>query len=121
MIESKAGADAKILVAEGIKQAAIVTAEGEKQAAILKAEGEAKGISNIAVSLSTADGQTAAKQRLAEQYIWNLSEMSKHSNLIIVPDKPNDINGVLANAMAVGSAITDNVKVTQTQANGALA
>ena len=33
-----------------------------------------------------------------------LAEMAKQANMIIVPDKPNDISGVLATAMAVGQS-----------------
>ena len=46
-------------------------------------------------------GQQAMVQRLAERYVGELAEMAKHAQLVIVPDKPNDISGVLATALSV--------------------
>ena len=40
-------------------------------------------------------------QRLADKYVSELAEMAKQSNLVIVPDRPNDISGVVATAMGM--------------------
>ena len=40
-------------------------------------------------------------QQLAEKYVGELAEMAKQSKLVIVPDRPNDVSGVLATAMGV--------------------
>ena len=45
-------------------------------------------------------------KRLAEQYVGELAAMAKNSNMLIVPDKPNDITGVLATAMSLGKTVT---------------
>ena len=48
----------------------------------------------------------AMAERLAEQYVGELAAMAKNSNMLIVPDKPNDITGVLATAMSLGKTVT---------------
>ena len=40
-------------------------------------------------------------QRLAEKYVAELAEMAKQSNMVIVPDRPNDLAGVVATAMGM--------------------
>ena len=40
-------------------------------------------------------------QNIAEKYVGELAEMAKQSKLVIVPDRPNDVSGVLATAMGV--------------------
>ena len=40
-------------------------------------------------------------QQLAEKYVGELAEMAKQSKLVIVPDRPSDVSGVLATAMGV--------------------
>jgi len=97
-------AAAQMIAATADADAMLLRAEGMKAAAIKKAEGEAEGIKKISDALSSETGASAAQQRLAEQYISQYADMSKNANTIIVPDKPNDISGVLATAMAVGKS-----------------
>merc|ERR1719377_465296 len=99
-------ADAKIIRARGLADAERVRAEGDKVAKQLRAEGEADGIRALADAISSKGGTDAMSQRIAEQYVTNLGEMAAKSNMIIVPDKPNDLAGVVATALSVG----DNVK-----------
>ena len=44
-------------------------------------------------------------QRIAEQYVGQLGLMARESNMIIVPDKPNDLSGVVATALSIGDSI----------------
>merc|ERR1719326_1573575 len=105
-INAKAAADAEIIRARGLADAERVRAEGDKVAKQLRAEGEADGIRALADAISSKGGSDAMSQRIAEQYVSNLGEMAAKSNMIIVPDKPNDLAGVVATALSVG----DNVK-----------
>lgn len=97
-------AAAQMIAATADSDAMLLRAEGMKAAAIKKAEGEAQGIKMISDALSSESGASAAQQRLAEQYISQYAEMSKNANTIIVPDKPNDISGVLATAMSISKS-----------------
>merc|ERR1712146_372509 len=97
---ARGGAAALMIAAEAERDAALLRAEGAKQSEIRKAVGEA---------LASESGSAAAQQRLAEQYVAKFSEMARESNLIIVPDKPNDITGVIASAMSVGNSIKTTV------------
>ena len=47
-------------------------------------------------------------QRLADKYVSELAEMAKQSNLVIVPDRPNDISGVVATAMGMFDQVKQN-------------
>ena len=41
-------------------------------------------------------GRDAMVQQLANRYVGELADMAKNSSMVIVPDKPNDISGVVA-------------------------
>lgn len=98
-------AAALMIAAAAESDAALLKAEGAKQSEIKKAEGEAEGIRLVGDALSSKSGSSAAQQRLAEQYVNKFSDMARDSNLVIIPDKPNDVSGVIASAMSVGNAI----------------
>ena len=42
-------------------------------------------------------------QNIAEKYVGELASMARESNMIIVPDNPNDVSSVLSTAMAIGA------------------
>ena len=98
--------EAKINVAEGVKQEAIKGSEGEKTKRINEAEGRSKEIELIA--LATAEGiwQIAAIQepggkeavnlRVAEQYLKEFGNLAKVNNTMILPSNLTDIAGVVA-------------------------
>merc|ERR1712159_553596 len=69
-------------------------AEANAESTRLAAQATADGLRAIAVAVSEPGGQDAMVQRLAEKYVGELAEMAKNSNLVIVPDRPNDISGV---------------------------
>lgn len=110
LVESKAEADAVRIEAEGAANAVEIKAKADKHASILRAEGEAKGIEKVGEAVGSETGIIAMQQHLAETYLNQLADMSKNSNMVIVPDKPNDISAVLATAMSIGSTIGNNKK-----------
>ena len=104
-ISAKAHADGEIIKARGIAEAEKVKAEGDKIAMQMRAEGEADGIRALATAISSQGGTEAMSQRIAEQYVTNLGKMSQSSNMIIVPDRPNDLAGVVTTALTIGDTI----------------
>jgi len=130
VLESEGYRQRLINQSEGDRQSAINSAQGEAEAIRLRAEAEAESIKLLAeaqavmtrvhaeatadglrvvgAALGTPGGKEAMVQRLAEKYVGELANMAKESNMIVVPDKPNDISGVLATAMAVGQAAQKN-------------
>merc|ERR1719321_2420827 len=114
---------AEVLESEGYRQRLINQSEGERQGAINAAQGQAEairvkaqaqaesvrmmaeanadGLRAIAAAVESPGGQSAVQQQLAQTYLSELAEMAKQANMIIVPDKPNDVNGVLATAMSL--------------------
>ena len=47
----------------------------------------------------------AITQRLAEAYIKEIPAIAKQARMIVVPDKPNDVAGVVATAMAIAGEV----------------
>lgn len=105
-ITAEAEQRAEVIRAKGKATALEVEAEGAKRAEMLRAEGEAAGINSIATSISAEGGQVAMTQRIAESYVMQLGEMSKNSNMIIVPDRPNDVSGVVSTALSIAQSIS---------------
>lgn len=123
VLESQGYRERMINQSEGERQSAINAAEGESESIRLRAVAEAEsirllaeahagstrmhaeatadGLKAIAAALQSPGGKEAMVQRLAEKYVSELGEMAKQSNMVIVPDKPNDIAGVVATAMGV--------------------
>lgn len=128
VLESEGYRQRLINQSEGERQSAINSAQGEAEAIRLSAqanadsiklladaqalstrmhaEATADGLRAIATAIDTPGGRDAMVQRLAEKYVGELAEMAKQSNLVIVPDRPNDVSSVIATAMAVGGANT---------------
>lgn len=128
VLESEGYRQKKINESEGERQSAINSAQGEAEsmrlraiaeadmikaiaeaqaaATRLAAEATADGLRSISAAVSEPGGQDAMVQRLAEKYVSELAEMAKASNMVIVPDRPNDLAGVVTTAMG----IFDNVK-----------
>lgn len=89
--------------ATGIRLLAEAQAESTRLAALASAD----GLRAIAAAVAAPGGQAAVAQRLAESYIAAVPEMAKHARMVIVPDRPNDIAGVVATALAISKAHTD--------------
>ena len=125
VLESEGYRQRLINQSEGGRQSAINTAQGEAESIRLRAVSEAEsvtllaqahaestrlhaaatadGLRQVAGALEAPGGEAAMVQRLAEKYVAELAEMAKASNMIIVPDRPNDLSGVLATALGVYS------------------
>lgn len=123
VLESQGYRERLINQSEGERQGAINKAQGEAESIRLRATAEADqirllaeanaastrlaaeatadGLRSIALAVSQPGGQDAMVQRLAEKYVGELAEMAKASNMIIVPDRPNDLSGVVATAMGM--------------------
>lgn len=108
-IAAQGEADAALVRAEGAAEAAKVEAAGQKAAELLRSEGEAGGIRFIAEALQAPGGDNAMAQRLGSTYVNQLSSMAQSSNLVIVPDRPNDVSGVLTTAMGLSSQISEHI------------
>jgi len=108
-IAAQGDADAALVRAEGAAEAAKVEAAGQKAAELLRSEGEAGGIRSIAEALQEPGGDNAMAQRLGNTYVNQLSSMAQNSNLVIVPDRPNDVSSVLTTAMGLSSQISQGI------------
>jgi len=123
VLESEGYRQRLINQSEGDRQSAINQAQGEAESIRLKAVAEAEsvtllaqaeaertrlhasatadGLRQVALALESDGGQQAMVQRLAERYVSELAEMAKNSQMVIVPDRPNDLSGVLATALGI--------------------
>lgn len=119
-IESQGRADSEIIRSRALAESERIKAETDKTAEILRGEGTAEatrlhatatsdGLRSVAKAIEAPGGQAAMVQRLAEQYVVQLPEMAKASKMMIVPDKPNDVNGVLATALSMTSVVGRSV------------
>lgn len=110
--ESEGDKQAKINRAEGDKQEAIARSEGEKQRRINEAQGSAaeielvavataKGITEIARSITAEGGMNAVNLRIAEQYLTEFGKLAKTNNTMIVPADLSDIAGVISGITSV--------------------
>merc|ERR1712039_60963 len=116
-IESQGNADSEIIRARADGEAVRIKAESDKQAEILRGEGLAQrtrlhaeatsaGLEAVGRVVEQPGGREAMVQRLAEQYVTELPEMAKASKMMIVPDKPTDVSGVVATALSMTQAIS---------------
>ena len=71
------------------------------------------GSSSGAAAVAEPGGQEAMVQRLAEKYVSELAEMAKHSNVMIVPDRPNDLSAVVGTAMGLHGELTAKARATK--------
>jgi len=83
-------------------------AEAEALSTRMAAEATADGLRHIAEAVSAEGGRDAMVQRLAEKYVGELAEMAKSSNMVIVPDRPNDLSAVVATAMGVYGKVSES-------------
>merc|ERR1719269_258281 len=86
---------------KSLASGAVASAEAEK----LRAEGRAEGLKAVSDALTASGGEQAMVQNIAEKYIASLSTMANTANMIIVPDKPNDVSGVVTTALALGKQV----------------
>jgi len=89
------------IAAEAEAARVTIEAKGVADADVIKAEAHAAGIRAVATAVQEKGGQHAMAQRIAEMYIGELSGMAKNSKMMIVPEKPNDVAGVLTTALGI--------------------
>jgi regulator of protease activity HflC (stomatin/prohibitin superfamily) len=132
VLESQGLREKMINESEGQRRSAINKAQGEAESTRLEAAAKAEQIKLLAeanalstrqAAEATADslrviakavvepgGQDAMVQRLAETYVAQLADMAKHSKMVIVPDRPNDLAGVLTTAMGIAGTVQSEIK-----------
>jgi regulator of protease activity HflC (stomatin/prohibitin superfamily) len=112
ILESEGDRDSKINRAEGLKQETIKASEATKQKQINEAEGQAsailavatataKGLSEVAASLSAKGGAEAARLRVAEDWVQQFGKLARATNSMIIPANAADVGSVLATAFGV--------------------
>merc|ERR1719156_216387 len=93
------------IAAEADAAALRIRAEADAEAEKLRAEGRAEGLKAVSDALTASGGEQAMVQNIAEKYIASLSTMANTANMIIVPDRPNDVAGVVTTALALGKQV----------------
>mmetsp|Transcript_29147 Transcript_29147/g.43000 ORF Transcript_29147/g.43000 Transcript_29147/m.43000 type:complete len:378 (-) Transcript_29147:194-1327(-) len=96
--------------AEAAKIKQIKESEGQAEAIRQTAKAQAEALSNIATELQKPGGMEAAKLALAQNYVEMYGEMGKESNTMIFNDRPADVSGLLAQAVATMQAVTSSGK-----------
>merc|ERR1712187_981964 len=110
---ARADGEAVQIKAESDKQADILRGEGLAQRTRLHAEATSAGLESVGRVVEQPGGKDAMVQRLAEQYITELPEMAKASKMMIVPDKPTDVSGVVATALSMTQAISGKSSICE--------
>jgi regulator of protease activity HflC (stomatin/prohibitin superfamily) len=116
ILESEGERQSAINVAEGEKQAQVLAAEADRAQQILRAEGEARAIEMVAEAKATAlrkigeaaattEGQKAVQLDLATRAIEAKQEIAKESTVVLMDDKNSSAGSVVAEAVAVVSAM----------------
>ena len=98
-------ANAVRIAAEAEAERAKIEAEGLGEAEMIKANAHAEGIRSVAAALNDKGGHAAMGQHIAEKYVDQMAQMSKHSKLMIVPQDPSNVNGVMASAFALSGQV----------------
>jgi len=122
--ESEGDKQARINVADGIKQELIAKSEGEMQKRINEAKGRsseieqvavatANGLRAIAIAISEDNGLNAVNLRIAEQYLNEFGKLASQNNTMIIPSNLTDVAGVVATASSVFNEIRDKKTVTK--------
>jgi len=119
ILESEGERQAAINVAEGEKQAKVLAAEAIRAEQILMAEGEAKAIETVAAAKASAlttignaaitgEGQKAVQLDLATLAIEAKQNIAKESTIVLMDGKSNDAGSVVAEAVAIVSAMNNS-------------
>ncbi len=116
ILESEGNRQAAINVAEGAKQAQVLAAEAARAEAILNAEGEARAIELVAEAramalrtvgtvAATVEGQKAVQLELATEAIDAKKQIAKESTVVLMDGKSSETGSVVAEAIAIVSAM----------------
>ncbi len=114
-----------VLRAQGEKEAAVLKAEGQKQSAILESEGQAEALLKVQTAQAEAvnrlfgalNGSGTTPEILKYLYIQNLPKLAEGSanKLFVIP---SELEGIVAGANIVGSAIADNIPTRDANGSG---
>lgn len=96
--------------AEAAKIKQIKEAEGQAEAIRQTAKAQAEALLKIATEIQKPGGMDAAKLALAQNYVEMYGEMGKESNTMIFNDRPADVSGLLAQAVATMQAVAPSGK-----------
>lgn len=116
ILESEGERQSSINVAEGDKRAIVLAAEADREQQILRAEGEARAIEVVAIAkaaaletigkaAATREGQKAVQLDLATLAIEARQEIAKESTIVLMDGKGSEAGHVVAEAIAVVSAM----------------
>lgn len=116
ILESEGERQSSINVAEGDKRAIVLAAEADREQQILRAEGEARAIEVVAIAkaaaletigkaAATREGQKAVQLDLATLAIEARQEIAKESTIVLMDGKSSEAGHVVAEAIAVVSAM----------------
>jgi regulator of protease activity HflC (stomatin/prohibitin superfamily) len=136
ILESEGVRQAHINESEGQRQAQINIAEGQRAKVVLESEagqvdrvnrakGEAeaietlaiataRGIEQIATSLSSVEGERAAALQVAEKYIEAFRQLAKEGNTIVLPSNLQHPGTMIGEAMAIYDQIQKRKNPTAT-------
>ena len=95
-MNSEGERDAKINIAEGIKQAAILEGQGEGSKILQEARGICESLDRIsgAIESGSGRGHDALRLKLTEQYIQALNAILSNSKVLMLPpDNGSDASG----------------------------
>jgi len=99
---------AKVLAAEADKEQQILQAEGEARAIEMVAEAKAKALRTIGEAAATAQGQKAVQLDLATLAIDAKKAIAKDSTVVLMDGKSNETGSVVAEAVAVVTAMNES-------------
>lgn len=83
-------------MAKAVKIETELAAQGRASAVEIEAAAQANAINQVAIALSTAGGEQAAKLELAKQYMKMMGEMGGASNTIFFGEQAGDITPMMA-------------------------
>jgi len=116
ILESEGARQSAINVAEGEKQSQVLAAQADREQQILRAQGEAQAIEMVAAAKAKAleiigqaanseSGQKAVQLDLATLAIQAKAAIAKESTVVLMDNKSSDAGSVVAEAVAVVSAM----------------
>lgn len=119
VLDSEGQRQSAINVAEGEKQSIVLAAQAEREQQILKAQGEAEAIKTVALAqaaaletvgqaAATLEGQKAVQLDLATRAITAKANIAKDSTIVLMDGAQTDPGNVVAQSMAVVSAMNSS-------------
>merc|ERR1719240_2511337 len=97
-------ANAVRIAAEAEAARVKIEAEGQGEAEVIRANAHADGIRAISEAINDRGGKEAMGQHIAELYVNQMAEMAKSSKMMIVPEQPTNVAGVLSSAFGISTA-----------------